>query len=102
MKRTLVVMALLAAGVATAWADSVILQRQALMKANHKAVDSLLPMFKGGPFDLATTQAALKTFIEAAEKAPALFPEDSKTGDNTNALPTIWKDKKDFEARFAK
>ena len=45
-------------------------------------------MLKGAPYDLAAVKAALKTYGEAAAKIPALFPDDSKTGD-TNALPAI-------------
>jgi cytochrome c556 len=103
MRRTFVMLAALAFSVSVVYAASdAIIKRQALMKANHKAVDLLIPMLKGGPFDLATTQAALKTFIDTADKAPALFPDDSKTGNETNALPAIWQNKKDFEERFAK
>jgi cytochrome c556 len=43
----------------------------------------------------------LATFNEHATKLKALFPDTSKTGD-TNALPSIWENKSDFEARLAK
>ncbi len=46
-------------------------------------------------------QTALKAYIETAEKAPALFPPGSDKG-KTHALPAIWQNKSDFEARFAK
>jgi cytochrome c556 len=59
-------------------------------------------MLKGAPFDLAATQASLKTFEDVAAKMPALFPDDSKTGGGTGALPSIWENKPDFEARFDK
>ena len=54
------------------------------------------------PFDLAAAQAALKTMIDVAAKMPSSFPDDSKTGGDTKALPAIWADKADFNARFAK
>jgi cytochrome c556 len=71
------------------------------MKENGEATKPVVPMLKGGPFDLATVQKALKTYVNAAEKMPALFPPDSKTGD-TNALPAIWDNLDDVKARFEK
>jgi cytochrome c556 len=54
------------------------------------------------PFDLAAVQTALKTFAEAGKKGPSLFPENSKTGHDTAALPAVWTNKADFDAQFAK
>ena len=60
-------------------------------------------MTKGNaPFDLAIAQASLKTLANGAEKTPLLFPDDSKTGGGTAALPAIWENKADFNAQFAK
>ena len=52
-------------------------------------------------FDPAAVQASLKTMVEAAAKMPTLFPDDSKTGGDTKALPAIWSDKADLTARYA-
>ena len=92
---------LVAASVAIA-ADDPIAQRQALMKENGKATGGVGKMLKGeAPFDLATAQAALKVYANTAAKAPALFPDTSKTGGETEALPKIWETKADFDAKFA-
>lgn len=89
-------------GVGLAFADAdPIKERRALMKANGEATKTVVGMLKGAPFDLAAVKAALKDYGNAAAKVPSLFPDDSKTGD-TNALPAIWQDKSDFEARFKK
>jgi cytochrome c556 len=102
MKRLVVMAILTACGVGAAWADSdAIAQRRALMKANGEATQPIVAILKGGPFDLAVVQNALKTYINAAEKMPALFPPDSKTGD-THALPAVWDNQADIDARFAK
>jgi cytochrome c556 len=103
MKRTLIVLSTLALGATAVLAESdAIAKRQALMKANGKATGPIVAIMKGGPFDLAAVQTALKTYADSAEKGPALFPDDSKTGGDTAALPAIWENKKDFEAHFAK
>ena len=60
-------------------------------------------MYKGeADFDLSKVQVALKVIQEKAAILPKLFPDDSKTGGDTEALPKIWEDKADFEGRFLK
>ena len=107
MRKLSVVVAMFALGANAALALSgadAIKERRAVMKANGDATKPIVPMMKGqAPFDLATVQKALKTYLNAAQKMPALFPPDSKTGD-THALPAIWEDdnKADMDARFKK
>jgi cytochrome c556 len=92
----------LATTLAGAQADP-IAARKALMKANGQQAKIGAAIAKGeAPFDADKVQVIFATFIEAAEKAPALFPPNSKTGGKTEALPAIWKNKADFEARLAK
>lgn len=60
-------------------------------------------MAKGeAPFDLAKVQASLKTISEGAPKLAGLFPDDSKTGGDTQALPVIWEKKAEFEGLWKK
>ena len=92
---------LIGAGASIA-ADDPIHARQALMKANGKATKAVIPILKGAaPFNLETVQVALKTYIDAADKGPALFPAGSDKG-KTHALAAIWANKADFDAHFAK
>jgi cytochrome c556 len=91
------------AALAISGADA-INQRRELMKADGAATKPVVAMLQGkAPFDLATVQKALNTYVNAMSKEPALFPPDSKTGD-TNALPVIWDDDNmaDLNARFKK
>lgn len=93
-------MALVGTAVAVAESDPIV-DRQELMKGNGKATKDVGGMLKGDvKFDLATVQAALKVYVDTATKAPALFPDTSKTGHDTEALPAIWTAKPDFEAKF--
>jgi cytochrome c556 len=92
----------LAATVAAAQSDA-IAARKALMKANGEQAKVGAAIAKGeAPFDAAKVQTIFATFVNAADKAPALFPDNSKTGGKTEALPAIWRNKVDFEARLAK
>src|SRR6516165_10076055 len=92
----------LAAGVATAQQDP-IAARKALMKANGDQAKIGAAMVKGeAPFDLTKARAIFVTFVDAAGKMPALFPENSKTGGETTAAAKIWEDMADFKARFEK
>jgi len=104
MKRLTTAAILIACGAGVVLADTdVIAERQALMKNDGMAAKKLVDMTRGTvPFDLAVVQASLKTFAAAAEKEPTLFPDNSKTGGKTAALPSIWQNKADFNARFVK
>jgi cytochrome c556 len=73
------------------------------MKATGKEAAAGAAMVRGeAPFDLAKAKAIFVTIQDTATKAPALFPDNSKEGGETAALPKIWENKSDFEARFAK
>lgn len=77
--------------------------RKALMKKNGDEAKIVTTMVKGeAPFDAAKVQSAFATFADSAAKAPALFPDNSTTGGETAALPAIWENKADFDARLAK
>jgi cytochrome c556 len=77
--------------------------RKALMKANGDQNRVATEMLEGKrPFNLDEAKKVLVTFAETGEKAPALFPDDSKTGGDTAALPAIWENKTDFQAKLAK
>jgi cytochrome c556 len=91
-------------------ATAVYAQNLAVIKERHghyetmgKAVKEPTAMYKGeAEFDLAKVQKALKVIQEKAAILPKLFPDDSKTGGDTEALPKIWEEKSDFESRFPK
>jgi cytochrome c556 len=103
MKRVVIAAGILFCGIGGVLAADVIAQRRALMHDDGIAAKKLFDMAKGSaPFDLAVAQASLKTLANGAEKSPALFPDDSKTGGGTAALPTVWQNKADFDARFVK
>lgn len=77
--------------------------RKAMMKGNGAQARIGAAMVKGeAPFDLAKAKKVFATYQEAAEKMPALFPANSKTGGETTAAPKIWEDAAGFKAAFAK
>jgi len=103
MKRLVTVVLALACGLGAVWAATdPIAERRALMKHDGEAAKKLFDMSKGSiPFDLAAVKESLATLNDGATKSPALFPDNSKTGGGTAALPAIWQNKADFDARFA-
>ena len=77
--------------------------RKGLMKGISSANTSITQMLDGKqPFDAAKAKAALMQMSDHASKAGPLFPDTSKTGGDTKALPVIWENKADFDAKLAK
>jgi cytochrome c556 len=75
-----------------------IAKRRAVMKAIATAGSPPFQMLKGtAPFELAKVQATLKTYQDEAAKLKALFPDDSKSGGDTDATAKIWAEKAAFE-----
>jgi len=102
--RTVIVSAafVLAAYAAVAQVDA-IATRKSIMKGVGDQTKVGVGMAKGeAPYDQTKAQAMFTTYVEASEKMPSLFPDDSKTGGETAALPAIWEKMDDFKAKFAK
>ena len=104
MIRTVLGVAVLAFGATALVAQTdPIAARKALMKTNGDQNRIATEMLEGKrPFNLDEAKKVFVVFAEAGEKAPALFPDNSKTGGDTAALPPIWENKPDFNARLAK
>ena len=104
MRKLIFAISALALVTSAAFADP-IADRQALMKANGKAMGVLVPIAKGEkPFDAAAVLAALQTLNDDAQKldVAVLFPAGSETGGDTTASPKIWEDPAGFQAAVDK
>lgn len=104
MLRIAATVAALAVGATAVFAQSAAIgQRQEAMKTFGGAMKEPGGMMKGAtPFDLPKVQASLKILADGAPKLKELFPDDSKTGGKTEALPAIWEKKAEFLARYDK
>ncbi len=105
MIRKIFVAGLLIAGVSTAFAQNdPIAQRQATMKGVGQLwYGDIGKMMKGEiPYNHATVTSAIEKMAAAGKAMPALFPDNSKTGGETKALPAVWEKKADFDARWAR
>lgn len=105
MHRTLTAILLASAFALPAVAQNAapIKERQKILKSFGDATKEPGKMLKGeAPFDLAKVQAALKAYRDGTARLPDLYPADSKTGGDTEALPVIWEKKEDFVARYKK
>lgn len=104
MKRLVLALSALALAGTAAFADP-IAERQAIMKANGKALKSIAGIAKGAePFDADVVMAALKTLNDDAQKIDVakLFPEGTETGGDTTASPKIWEDMEGFQKAVEK
>ena len=104
MNRTVLAVVAIAIGVTAVAAQSdPIAARKELMKGIGGQTKTGGGMAKGEvPYDQTKAQAIVASYVDAAAKAPGLFPPTSKTGGDTAALPAIWDNKADFEAKFTK
>ena len=105
MIRTLSIATLVALAATGASAQNlfIIKQRKDVYKTFGDAAKNGSAMVKGeAKFDLAKAKAVFTTYATGAKKLPALFPDNSKTGGETEALPEIWKKKGDFTKLLAK
>jgi cytochrome c556 len=76
--------------------------RMALMKGNNDNARAAVAMIRGQkPFDAVAVDAAFAQWADTAQKLPGLFPDNSKTGQDTRATPKIWQNKKDFDEKAA-
>jgi cytochrome c556 len=99
MFRTALAVAAIAIGVTAVAAQSdPIAARKAMMKKVGEQTKVGAGMAKGeAPYDQAKAQAIFATYVEASGTMPALFPENSKTGGETAALPAIWTNMDDVK-----
>jgi len=82
--------------------QAAVAERQALMRANGGAMQILAPIVRGAqPWNSSIVAQASRTLVEDATKGKALFV--AGTGPDrvtTNALPSIWERKAEFDAIF--
>ncbi len=95
-------LALATLATATIAAEDPIKVREELMEGIGDAAKVVGPMMQGkAPFDAAKAAEAFTTISKNAADFPNHFPEGSDTG-KTEALPAIWENKADFDARSKK
>ena len=104
MIRSVLAILAIAVGVTAVVAQSdPIATRKQIMKDVGAAAKTGGGMAKGDvPYDQAKAQQILVTFMDAGTKMPALFPDSSKTGGETAALPAVWQTMDDFKGKFDK
>ena len=104
MVRTVLAVAAIAIGVTAVAAQSdPIAARKEVMKGVGAVTKTGGQMAKGEiPYDQTKAQEVFTTYVNASAKMPTLFPDNSKTGGDTAALPAIWSGMDDFKAKFAK
>jgi cytochrome c556 len=81
---------------AAAQSDAIRLRQEILAGFGRAVKEPGTMLRQEAPFDLTVVQTSLKTLADGAPKLKSLFPDDSKSGAYTEALPTIWEGKDDF------
>jgi cytochrome c556 len=100
--RTVLAVAAIALGIASVSAQDPIAARKALMKGNGAQAQIGAKMSRGEePFTVEKAKMIFATYQKVAT-AHTLWPDTSKTGGDTNSLPTIWENKADFDAKLTK
>ena len=102
MLRTILLTAAFAVGATAVLAQGdPIATRKQTMKGVGDATKIGSAMAKGeAPFDAAKAKEILQVYANAADKMHTYFPENSKTGGETTAAPTIWQNQAEFRKRF--
>jgi cytochrome c556 len=103
MIRTILAIIAVAVGVSAVVAQTdPIATRKGLMKKNNENARNVNQMIRGeAPFDAAKVNAAFTQWADTAGQLPNLFPDNSKTGQETRALPKIWETRSDFDTKIA-
>ena len=81
-------------------AEDIIKNRQALFSKNYNTAKKVQSLSSNGDFD-----EAKELMLEMSENYITLkemFPENTKEGFNTEALPLIWEEKNEFESLMEK
>jgi cytochrome c556 len=104
MIRTVLAVSAIAIGITAVAAQSdPIAARRAHMKEIGAQTKTGAGMAKGEiPYDQAKAQGIFAAYVKAGEDLPNLFPETSKTGGDTAAMPSIWAKMDDFKAKAVK
>lgn len=83
--------------------DNPIVERQKILKNWGDVTKQPGAVLKGeAKFDLGAAQNALKAYAADSARLIALYPDNSKTGNDTAARANIWQEKAKFEGIYKK
>ena len=103
MKLKMILTALVIAGCgvsAVIAADDPVKVREGLMKQIGGSTGALAGIAKGEkPYDAEVVKTALTTISSNIKAFPDQFPAGSETGMDSEASPSIWENKADFDAK---
>ncbi len=105
MKRFVIAAAAIALGTlaVTAQGADPIAARKESMKTVGQQTGLGARMARGqAEFNLTQARAIFASYEQAAATYGTLFPDNSQTGGDTAALPAVWQNRADFNARIAK